>query len=182
MELGNTTCPKPFLKAFIDHDIFAYPPKGQAAFPGQLLKLRKALYGGKQSAYLWFTLMDAFIRELGFTPAYLDKCLYRRSDAILILYCDDLRIAAPDTVLANLHSAFFTKFGVTTAPGDRFLGMDTHYNRDAGLLKVSMESYIGTTVSRFRDFDLSHGFPFREIVGCLLWITFERDGTRAPAC
>jgi hypothetical protein len=30
-----------------------YPPAGQSEYPGQILKLRKALYGGKQSAYLW---------------------------------------------------------------------------------------------------------------------------------
>ena len=45
--IGQYDVPQAFLKAFIDHDIFAYPPKGQSAFPGQLLKLRKALYGGK---------------------------------------------------------------------------------------------------------------------------------------
>ena len=50
------------------------------------------------------------------------------------------------------------KFGVTTAPGDRFLGMDTCYQRDRGILKLSMESYIGTTMERFRDFDTSKGF------------------------
>jgi hypothetical protein len=120
--------------------------------------------------------MNAFILELGFTPSYFDKCLYRRDDAILILYCDDLRIAASDDTLSTLHAAFFAKFGVTTAPGNRFLGMDTYYDRPAGFLKLSMESYIQTTVSRFNDFDLSQGFPYREIVGCLLWISLNVMG------
>jgi hypothetical protein len=63
--------------------------------------------------------------------------------------------------------------GVTTAPGDRFLGMNTYYDHQAGILKLSMESYIQTTVSRFTDFDLSQGFPYCEIVGCLLWISLN---------
>jgi hypothetical protein len=63
------------------------------------------------------------------------------------------------------------KFGITTAPGDRFLGMDTCYQRDRGILKLSMKSYIGTTMERFRDSDTSKGFPYREVVGCLLWVT-----------
>jgi hypothetical protein len=120
--------------------------------------------------------MNAFIVELGFTPSYMDKCLYRRADAILILFCDDLRIAASDDTLMIFHAAFFAKFGVTTAPGHRFLGMDTFYDRRTGILKMSMESYIHTTVSRFTDFDLSQGFPYREIVGCLLWISLNVMG------
>jgi hypothetical protein len=169
--LGQYDVPQAFLKAFIDFDIFVHPPRGQAEFDGQLLKLRRALYGGKQSAYLWFKLMNEFILELGFVASELDKCLYRRKDAILILYCDDLRIGASDSVLKALHSAFFVKFGITTASGDRFLGMDTSYQRDRGMMKLSMESYISNTVDRFTDFDVSRGYPYRELVGCLLWVT-----------
>jgi hypothetical protein len=169
--MGQYDVPQAFLKAFIDFDIFVYPPRGQAEFDGHILKLRRALYGGKQSAFLWFKLMNEFILELGFVASTFDKCLYRREDAILILFCDDLRIGASDPVLQVLQSAFFTKFGVTTASGDRFLGMDTSYQRESGILKLSMESYISNTMDRFKDFDVSQGYPYREIVGCLLWVT-----------
>jgi hypothetical protein len=163
--------PQAFLKTDIDHDIFAFPPKGQAAFPGQILKLRRALYGGKQSAYLWFQMMNEFLLGLGFKSSPLDACFYRRSDALFILYCDDLRIGATAEVLVSIHAALFARFVVTTAPGDRFLGMDTSYALDSGVLKLSMTSYIVMTQERFLSFDLSQGFPFRELVGCLLWIT-----------
>ena len=169
--IGQYDVPQAFLKAFIDFDIFVYPPRGQAEFEGQILKLRRALYGGKQSAYLWFTMMNEFILELGFTASTLDKCLYRREDAILVLFCDDLRIGASDLVLKQLYASFYEKFGITTAPGNRFLGMDTYYQREDGILKLSMESYIATTMERFRDFDTGRGYPYRELVGCLLWIT-----------
>jgi hypothetical protein len=169
--LGQYDVPQAFLKALIDYVIFAHPPKGQAAFPGQILRLKRALYGGKQSAYLWFTLINEFVLSLGFVASPLDSCFYRKSDAILILFCDDLRIGASDLVLQGLHKAFYDKFGITTASGDRFLGMDTFYDRPRGFLKISMASYIANTVERFESFDLSRGFPFREIVGCLLWIT-----------
>jgi hypothetical protein len=168
--IGQYDVPQAFLKAFIDFVIFVHPPRGQAEFEGQILKLRRALYGGKQSAYLWFQLMNEFILELGFVASTLDKCLYRRKDAILILFCDDLRIGASDSVLADLHASFFRKFGITTASGERFLGMDTCYQRDRGIMKLSMESYVSNTMDRFRNFDTSQGYPYREIVGCLLWI------------
>ena len=169
--IGQYDVPQAFLKADIDHDIFAFPPRGQAEFPGQILKLRRALYGGKQSAYLWFQMMNEFLMGLGFQASPLDACFYRRADALLILYCDDLRIGASNEVLLSIHDALFARFDVTTAPGNRFLGMDTCYALDAGVLKLAMTSYIETTQERFRTFDLSQGFPFRELVGCLLWIT-----------
>jgi hypothetical protein len=68
------------------------------------------------------------------------------------------------------------KFSVTTAPGDRFLGMDVSYDLALGELKLSMTSYIETTMERFRNFDLSQGFPYRELVGCLLWVTLNVMG------
>ncbi len=169
--LGQYDVPQAFLLAPIDNDIFVYPPAGQSEYPGQILKLQKALYGEKQSAYLWFTMINAFILELGFVASPMDSCLYKRHDAILVLYCDDLMIGASKIVLESLQAAFFAKFEITTAPGNRFLGMDTVYQRDQGYLKLSMTTYIETTVARFEQFDLSCGVPFRELVGCLLWIT-----------
>jgi hypothetical protein len=174
--IGQYDVPQAFIKADIDHDIFVYPPTGQSEYPGQILKLKKALYWGKQSAYLWFSLMNSFLLELGFVPSPLDNCFYRRHDALLILYCDDLRIGATKEVLATLHGLFVAKFDITTAPGNRFLGMDTVYDRDAGYMKLSMTTYIETTVARFDSFDLSQGYPYRELVGCLLGITPNRSG------
>jgi hypothetical protein len=76
--------------------------------------------------------MNEFILELGFVPSRLDKCLYRRPDAVLILFCDDLRIGATVPVLESLYSAFYAKFGITTASGTRFLGMDMNYLPEKG--------------------------------------------------
>jgi hypothetical protein len=140
------------------------------------LKLKRALYGGKQSAFLWFTMVNEFILSLGFVPSPLDSCFYRRSDAVLILYCDDLKIGASPSVLTSLHFSLSEKFAVTTAPGNRFLGMDTTYDPNLGVMKLSMTTYIDTTVERFKNFDLSQGYPYRELVGCLLWITLNVMG------
>jgi hypothetical protein len=176
LQIGQYDVPQAFLKADIDHDIFVYPPTGQSDFPGQILKLKRALYGGKQSAFLWFTMMNTFLLSLGFKASPLDNCFYLRPDAVLILYCDDLRIGASPCVLISLHAALKDKFGITTAPGNRFLGMDCSYDLDLGILKLSMASYVVSTMDRFKNFDLSQGYPYRELVGCLLWITLNVMG------
>jgi hypothetical protein len=100
----------------------------------------------------------------------MDPCLYRRTDAIIILFCDDLRVAGLPKAVSEIKAALFHKFQITTSDGTRFLGMDTHYDLEKGYLKLHMETYIGATYERFTSFDLTRGVPFREIVGCLLWI------------
>jgi hypothetical protein len=162
--------PQAFLKSPIDCDLFVYPPRNFSEFPGQLLKLRLSLYGAKQSAALWNAMIDSFLQELGFVPSPLDPCLYKRSDALIILFCDDLRVAAVPSVLAEIHTALYDKFQITTSDGLRFLGMDTIYDLANGRLKIHMETYIESIYDRFHSFDLSQGVPFREIVGCLLWV------------
>ena len=121
-------------------------------------------------------MINAFLLSLDFKASPLDSCFYRRSDAVLILYCDDLRIGASPSVLKSLHESLSVKFAVTTAPGNRFLGMDVVYDPVPGVLKLSMRNYIETTMERFKGFDLSQGYPYRELVGCLLWITLNVMG------
>jgi hypothetical protein len=169
-EIAQFDVPQAFLKSPIDCILFVYPPKGFIEFPGQLLKLRLSLYGAKQSAALWNKMIDTFLRELGFSPSPMDPCLYKRENAIIILFCDDLRVAGrPETVL-EIKAALFTEFQITTSDRTRFLGMDTYYDIKQGYLKLHMETYITSTYERFNGFDLTRGVPFREIVGCLLWI------------
>jgi hypothetical protein len=102
--------PQAFLKSKIDCDLFVYPPRNFSEFPGQVLKLKLSLYGAKQSAALWNQMIDLFLQSLGFLPSPMDPCLYRRSDALIILIVDDLRVAASSSVLASIHSALFAKF------------------------------------------------------------------------
>jgi hypothetical protein len=169
--------PQAFLKSPIDCDLFVYPPRNFSEFPGQLLKLKLSLYGAKQSAALWNAMIDSFLKELGFSPSPMDPCLYKRADALIILFCDDLRVAAVPHVLSQIHSALYEKFQITTSDGTRFLGMDTTYDLERGCLKIHMETYIQSVHERFHSFDVSQGVPFREIVGCLLWVSLCVMGT-----
>jgi hypothetical protein len=169
-EIAQYDVPQAFLKSKIDCDIFVYPPRNFAEFPNQLLKLKLSLYGAKQSAALWNHMIDQFLQELGFVPSIMDPCLYKRNDAIIILFVDDLRVAATSPVLKTIYEALFSKFQITTSDCKRFLGMDTVYDIEKGYLKLHMEIYICSIYERFHLFDLSMGVPFREIVGCLMWV------------
>jgi hypothetical protein len=174
--------PQAFLRSEADCTIFVYPPKGQSDFPGQLLKLAKMLYGSKQAAALWYNLLNTFLLKLGFMASPMDPCFYRRaytgvtdptmpkSDAIIILHVDDMRVAASPDILQVIHDKLYAEFQITTSDCGRFLGMDTEYNLATGVFKMHMAAYIQSTMDRFQGFDLSKGVPYRELVGSLLWI------------
>jgi hypothetical protein len=115
-------------------------------------------------------MIDGFLRGLGFSSSPMDPCLYKRADAIIILFCDDLRVAGQPSTVMEIKDALYKEFQITTSDGTRFLGMDTAYDIKSGYLKMHMETYIVATYERFIGFDLTRGVPFREIVGCLLWI------------
>ncbi len=101
----------------------------------------------------------------------MDACFYKRDDgAMVIVHVDDMRVSAAPDVLTVIHDALFARFKITTGDGTRFLGMDTNYDVSTGMLTMGMDTYIQSTMERFQHFDLSLGCPYREIVGCLLWI------------
>ena len=111
--------PQAFLRSDADCTIFVQPPKGQSDYPGQLLKLSKMLYGSKQAAGLWFNLLNTFLLSLGFQASPMDACFYRRpsapttiassarSDAIIILHVDDMRVAGEPEILKWIHDKLF---------------------------------------------------------------------------
>ncbi len=168
--------PQAFLRSEADCTIFVYPPKGQSDFPGQLLKLSIMLYGSKQAAALWFNLLNTFLVKLGFQASFMDPCFYRRpsvigtdptaprSDAIIILHVDDMRVAAPPAVVKIIHDQLYEEFQITTSDTGRFLGMDTEYDQPNGVFKMHVATYIDATVQRFHSFDLTKGIPYHELV------------------
>jgi hypothetical protein len=168
-EIRQFDVPQAFLQSAIDHTIFVYPPRTHIDRPGQILKLRLALYGAKQSSALFFKLLNDSLLTLGFVSSTTDPCFYRRDDALIIVHVDDMRVAANPNTLTTLHFALFERFKITTSDGTRFLGMDVDYNMEHGILKMSMKTYLQSTMDRFTAFDVSRGCPYREIVGCLLW-------------
>jgi hypothetical protein len=126
--------PQAFLQSPVDHDIFVYPPRGNVEFPGQILKLRLALYGAKQSSALFYDLLNAFLLSLGFVSSTMDACFYKRHDALIIVHVDDMRCAGTPEAVDTIHAALFDRFRITTGDGLRFLGMDTRYDLTAGIM------------------------------------------------
>ena len=85
-----------FPQADLDVDVFmelpwGYSPVGvdEKYARRYVLRLNKSLYGLKQAAFNWYQMLDKGLRDRNFTPSHTDKCVFLRSDCIVLCYVDD---------------------------------------------------------------------------------------------
>ena len=84
-----------FLIPELNEEIYLKSPAG---FPPCTWRLKKTLYGLKQSNHEWFMEADAKLKSLGFKPCLGDSCMYVRTDSdgrcfYIALYVDDMLFA-----------------------------------------------------------------------------------------
>ena len=99
-----------YLNADIDTEIYLDQPDGYIVTNENdkelVWKLRKSLYGLKQSGRNWNALLHSFLTAEGFEQSLSDPCVYTRlvddNLVILIIWVDDLII--PSTSSDELHS------------------------------------------------------------------------------
>ena len=112
-----------YLNAPIDCEIYIEQPEGfeTKAQNGEKLvcKLKKSLYGLKQSGRNWNNLLHNYLIDENFIQSLADPCLYVRKidveqHAIIIVWVDDIIIAASDlTSLEKVKESLKDRFKMT---------------------------------------------------------------------
>jgi hypothetical protein len=96
-----------FVQAKLDHDVFAYLPRGYYSMlttkegDRACLKLRKSLYGLTCAPRLWFIHLERALNELEFKKSSYDKCLLFRPGMLLVCFVDDCGLAVDDPSKVN---------------------------------------------------------------------------------
>ena len=84
-----------FLYGNIEEDIYIEQPTGFST--GNLVcKLKKTLYGLKQSPRVWYDTLATFLKSLGFAPLVSDYSVFTNGRIIIGVYVDDILIAGPN--------------------------------------------------------------------------------------
>ena len=127
--LMHADVPQAFLRSSMDTDVYVYLVKGIGLIDkvlklphdndGQVLRLRRALYGLKQSPQLWNKEMNTFVvDELGWTRADNESCPYYHHDdksgaiGIALLQVDDNLVTGNDnTLISDFHYRINKKYG-----------------------------------------------------------------------
>ncbi|EGD80067.1 hypothetical protein PTSG_13028 [Salpingoeca rosetta] len=187
-----------FLNAPVDHEIYVQPPAVDGIFsPNTVLRLKRGLYGLKQSPRLWNHTLDAWMREQDFVPTATDACIYRRTCnggkvMWVAVYVDDLLIFADsDSDMAAFKKAISKRFKMKDLGSpDICLGIKVQHDRKARTVTMSQEHYLRNVLESFGMADckpvgtpLCTGYvdkpadreeslpdvPFRELLGSLLY-------------
>ena len=143
-----------YLHGKLEETIYMKQPAGYSTGDDKTVcRLKKSLYGLKQSARVWNHKIDAVFKKLGFGQAKADPCLYVRktgkSTAYIIIYVDDMVVAAEtEEEFEAIFNGLQQHFTVTNL-GDlkHFLGMEVERAVDG--FKLNQQKYINKLASRF---------------------------------
>jgi len=101
LHLGWVTCSMDFTNAFVQaplsKPIYLHPPRGfRSLKPGKrCLRLKKSHYGLPIAPKKWYRHLVSFLtKSLGFIVSKIDECFLYRKNCIIIMYVDDIGIAA----------------------------------------------------------------------------------------
>ena len=128
----------------------------------KVYKLNKAIYGLKQSPFLWNCAIHEWLVEYGFTANPVDRCLYSNKCPItgkvilVTIYVDDVLITGDDAKGINdFRDAIQARFKMTDL-GNIHHCLGFQVTRDSEFLYLRQSGYISRVLDRFVGFGL-HG-------------------------
>ena len=158
LELEQLDVKTAFLHGLLEEDIYMTQPEGFVV-PGKedyVCKLKKSLYGLKQSPRQWYKRFDSYMIKLGFSRSPYDCCVYHNkaddgSMVYLVLYVDDMLIAAKSkSEVQKLKAQLSVEFDMKDlGVAKKILGMEISRDREKKKLSLSQKSYIEKILSRF---------------------------------
>ncbi|GFT29852.1 retrovirus-related Pol polyprotein from transposon TNT 1-94 [Trichonephila clavipes] len=110
-------------------------PEGFKDGSGSVWKLKRSLYGLKQSPCCWNKCFGQFLTDLGFKASEADPCLYIRErkgrKLLIVLYVDDGLIAATDQQDSKIFiKELKTKFKISEEKVSCFLDLEIEHHKD----------------------------------------------------
>jgi hypothetical protein len=157
LEIHQMDVKTAFLNGELDVVIYMEQPEGfvQKGREHLVCKLRKSLYGLKQSGRAWYECIHIFFVNKGFTRSHADHSLYVLQTChyivIVIIYVDDLIILASNVdVINELKASLESEFEMSDL-GELHFFLGVHFERDRKTRTITMHqrSYIETILERF---------------------------------
>ena len=185
-----------FVQSNLDKDVFMRLPRGCGEMSGKVVRLNRSLYGLKQASRSWHYHLLSHMKSLGFEQSLADACALRLVESgtvsiVTVVHVDNIfavgRKARCDQFCKDLN-----RLVPINNLGDLRCYAGCRYSKvwDAGTLTISQQAFAEGTALKFgvssgrrnplekglqlEEFDATEpadDWPFRELVGCLMWLT-----------
>ena len=146
----------PFLYGDLEHAIYMMQPVGfkDKDHPSHVCKLKKAIYGLKQSLQAWFGKIGEFLKQCGFQIASSDSSLFVKQVesqvVVVLIYVDDLIITGDlEEEIGQLKSNLCVRFRMKDLGRlEHFLGLELRYEHDQVILHQT--KYASEVLFKFK--------------------------------
>ncbi|KAG7547971.1 GAG-pre-integrase domain [Arabidopsis suecica] len=111
-ELWQMDVKNAFLQGELEEEVYMKPPPGleDQNAPGKVFKLKKAIYGLKQSPRAWYHKLSTTLLDRGFKKSEADNTLFtlpsKEGIVVILVYVDDIIISGNDKVGIHETKAF----------------------------------------------------------------------------
>jgi len=142
-----------FLNARLPRKIYCHTPEGFKTEYGELLELKRALYGLKEAPLLWYKELSSTLKRLGLKPVPGTPCLYTNNQLIVFFYVDDIVVLVHPTKLAFFEHFKHQLLNVydIRALGELswFLGIRVIRDKPTRTISLIQDSFIDKIASKF---------------------------------
>ena len=155
MQVKQVDVTTAFLYGTVDKDIYVRQPPGHGDGTERVCKLRRALYGLKQSPRIWEEKLRSSLQGLGFASSTVDPCLYtmrRDGQLVFILdFVDDMLIAShSQSHIDWVYSELCKEYALTDeGEPQKYVGFYISHDRVRGEMFVHQAPYIHDKAERF---------------------------------
>ncbi|KAM7491063.1 hypothetical protein LguiA_033984 [Lonicera macranthoides] len=137
-----------FLNGDLEEEVYMEPPPGfTKEFGTKICKLKRSLYGLKQSPRAWFERLTKFLKGQGYNQGQSDHTLFTKTStrnklSVLIVYVDDMILTRDDVEeMSRLMQNLAREFEIKDLGDLRyFLGMEVARSKNG--IVVSQRKYI----------------------------------------
>ena len=144
-----------FLNGDLNEDIYMEQPEGYAVKGKEHLvcKLRKSLYGLKQSPRCWNAKFSDHMHKAGFEQSQADSCVFVRHEpiAMVAVYVDDLIIITKTTEEMNrLKECLSNRFKMKDMGELHYcLGISIEQDKERKSLYMHQKQYIANMIEKY---------------------------------
>lgn len=148
-----------FLTTEVEEEVYIQPPEGfiSPECIGKVCRLRRSLYGLKQSGRNFYRKYDGILAKFNFTKSEADNSVYLKTETdgtktIILLYVDDCLILASNRQLIDKATNTLTsEFKMTEVHSNRFVGIQWIRNCDESI-DVHQHSYINEVIKKYKEY------------------------------